>query len=380
MAAVSSMIFMNGCFNMIQFLDLKSINHARESELKGAFERVLNSGWYINGKEVKNFEQEFAKYCESEYAVGVSNGLDALHLILRAYGIGHGDEVIVPSNTYIATWLAATYAGARPIPVEPDEATCNIDPANIEAAITPRTRAIIAVHLYGQPADMDPIMEIADRYGLKVIEDAAQAHGALYKGRKVGSLGHAAGFSFYPGKNLGAIGDAGSITTDDEELAEKVRMLSNYGSKVKYENEVQGFNCRLDELQAALLSVKLKYLNEETARRREIASRYQLGLDGLALQLPVIIDGVEPVWHLYVVRSLNRTSLQQALSDNNIGSMIHYPIPPHLQPAYLNLSYKVGSFPISERIHKQVLSLPMGPTVSDDQVQEVIDVVRSACL
>lgn len=361
----------------IPFLDLKSINLAHRDKLKAAFERVLDSGWYILGQEVKAFEQEFADYCGTPHAVGVSNGLDALHLILHAWGIGEGDEVIVPSNTYIATWLAATYAGATPVPVEPDETTCNIDPARIEAAITPRTRAIIAVHLYGQPADMDAIMAIADRHGLKVIEDAAQAHGALYKGRKVGSLGHAAGFSFYPGKNLGALGDAGAVTTHDAELANKVRVLANYGSHQKYHNELQGFNCRLDELQAALLRVKLPHLDAETRRRQEIAALYQQSLQDCGLTLPTVLAATNPVWHLYVVRSAKRDELQKQLAAHGISTMIHYPIPPHLQPAYAELAYLQGDFPIAERIHQQVLSLPMGPTLDDAQVAAVIAAVRA---
>jgi dTDP-4-amino-4,6-dideoxygalactose transaminase len=361
---------------MIPFLDLRAINAAHEPELKNAFERVLNSGWYILGKEVENFERAFAAYCDVDHAIGVSNGLDALHLILRAYGIGEGDEVLVPSNTYIATWLAATYAGATPVPVEPDELTFNIDPARIEAAITPRTRAIIAVHLYGQPCDMDPILEIAQRHGLKVIEDAAQAHGALYNGRKVGGLGHAAGFSFYPGKNLGALGDAGAITTNDAGLAQKLRVLVNYGSQVKYQNEMKGFNCRLDELQAALLSVKLPHLDQETSRRRQIASAYNAGLKGTNLELPSMMDSVEPVWHLYVIRSSDRNRLQQELSSRGIATMIHYPIPPHLQTAYVELGYQAGDLPIAERIHQEVLSLPIGPTMTDGQVNKVVVALR----
>lgn len=363
---------------MIPFLDLKSINLVHEAGLRAAFERVLQSGWYILGQELKSFEQEFAAYCETSHAVGVSNGLDALHLILRAYGIGAGDEVIVPSNTYIATWLAVTYAGALPVPVEPVEATYNLDPARIEASITPRTRAIIAVHLYGQPADMDEIMKIANRHGLKVIEDAAQAHGALYRGRKVGSLGHAAGFSFYPGKNLGALGDAGAVTTNDAALADKIRVLLNYGSRVKYQNEVLGFNCRLDELQAALLRAKLPYLDSETARRCQLAEQYQAQLRNLQLRVPAVMDGVSPAWHLYVIRSGQREALQQALTKSGVGTMIHYPIPPHLQPAYAALGYRAGDFPIAEQIHREILSLPMGPTLSDEQLQQVVSAVKAA--
>ncbi len=360
---------------MVPFLDLRAINAAHEADLKKAFARVLESGWYILGKEVADFERDFASYCNVDHAIGVSNGLDALHLILRAYGIGAGDEVLVPSNTYIATWLAATYAGATPVPIEPDAVTFNIDPARIEAAITPRTRAIIAVHLYGQPCDMDPIMEIAERHRLKVIEDAAQAHGALYHGRKAGNLGHAAGFSFYPGKNLGALGDAGAVTTNDPELAKKIRVLVNYGSEVKYHNQVQGFNCRLDELQAALLGVKLPYLEQETARRCEIAAAYAQGLQGADVVLPQVMEGTEPVWHLYVIRTQRRAELQRALSERGVATMIHYPIPPHLQGAYAALNYKQGDFPIAEQIHDEVLSLPIGPTMSQEQVDQVIAAV-----
>ena len=363
---------------MIPFLDLKSINLARQTELKDAFDRVLNSGWYILGNEVKAFEQEFAAYCGTEFAIGVSNGLDALHLILRAYEIGEGDEVIVPSNTYIATWLAATYAGAKPVPVEPDEKTFNLDPALLEKAITPRTKAIIVVHLYGQAADMDPIMAIAEKHGIKVIEDGAQAHGASYKGRRVGNLGHAAGFSFYPGKNLGAIGDAGGVTTNDPELAQKIRVLLNYGSRVKYHNEVQGYNCRLDELQAALLRVKLRYLDEENEVRSRIAAIYQNGLKDTGLALPVTAPEGEPVWHLYVVRSSNRDQLQKDLAERQIATMIHYPIPPHMQPAYAELGFKEGDFPIAERIHREVLSLPMGPTLSETEALAVVTAVQAS--
>ncbi|WP_234004501.1 DegT/DnrJ/EryC1/StrS family aminotransferase [Chromobacterium vaccinii] len=356
---------------MISFLDLKAINSTHRDELTAAFERVLNSGWYVLGKEVQAFEAEFAEYCGTKHAIGVSNGLDALHLILRAYGISDGDEVIVPSNTYIATWLAVTYAGATPVPAEPDATSYNLDASRLEALITPRTRAILAVHLYGQPADMDPILQIANKHNLLVIEDAAQAHGAKYKERKVGGLGHAAGFSFYPGKNLGALGDAGAITTNDTELAEKIRILLNYGSRIKYQNEVQGFNCRLDELQAAFLRVKLRYLDQETVRRKQVAALYSEKLAGLIV--PMVNDGFDPVWHLYVVRSNKRDELQKWLGERNIGTLVHYPIPPHLQPAYQSLGYKVGDFPIAESIHQEVLSLPMGPTLSDEDVLTVVD-------
>lgn len=362
----------------IPFLDLKAPHEEFRTELQAAFDRVLDSGWYILGNEVKQFEQEFAAYCEASYCIGVGNGLDALHLILRAYGIGAGDEVIVPSNTYIATWLAATYAGATPIPVEPDERTYNIDPALIEAAITPHSRAIIAVHLYGQPADMDAINAIAKKHNLKVIEDAAQAHGARYKGRRVGTLGDAAGFSFYPGKNLGALGDGGAVTTNDPELADKVRVLGNYGSHVKYHNEVKGFNSRLDELQAAFLREKLKRLDEWNERRKAIAAGYLRALSGINATLPHVSEWADPVWHLFVIRNRQRDRLQKKLSESGIGTMIHYPIPPHLQGAYAGQGLCSGSFPISERIHREVLSMPIGPHLNKLQLQSVIDAVKDA--
>lgn len=362
----------------IPFLDLRASHEELRAELCEVFERVLDSGWYILGNEVKQFEEEFAVYCEVEHCVGVGNGLEALHLILRAYDIGVGDEVIVPSNTYIATWLATSYAGATPVPVEPDEYTYNIDSMRIEAAITSRTKAIIAVHLYGQPADMDAINAIARKYNLKVIEDAAQAHGARYKGRRTGSLGDAAGFSFYPGKNLGAIGDGGAVTTNDLDLAEKVRVLCNYGSRVKYHNEVKGFNSRLDELQAAFLREKLKKLDDWNARRKAIATEYLKALFDSNVLLPFVPDWADSVWHLFVIRGSRRDALQKHLTESGIGTMIHYPIPPHLQPAYVQLGYREGDFPIAETIHREVLSLPMGPYLSSDQAKQVIASVLSA--
>lgn len=361
----------------IPFLDLKAPHTELHAELREAFERVIDSGWYILGNEVKQFEQEFAEYCEAKYCVGVGNGLEALHLILRACGIGEGDEVIVPSNTYIATWLAASYAGATPIPVEPDERAYNINPTLIEAAISPRTKAIIAVHLYGQPADMDAINAIAKKHNLKVIEDAAQAHGARYKGKRVGSLGDAAGFSFYPGKNLGAIGDGGAVTTNDAELANKVRILCNYGSSVKYQNEVKGFNSRLDELQAAFLRAKLNKLDEWNARRKRIAAEYLQQIDGTKICLPFVPEWAHPVWHLFVIRSQQRAALQAHLTAQGIGTMIHYPIPPHLQPAYSELGIKQGSLPIAETMHREVLSLPIGPHMTNDQVVRTIKSINS---
>jgi len=361
----------------VTFLDLKAPHIELRAEMEAAFDRTLNSGWYIQGNELKQFEKEFAEYCEAEHCIGVGNGLDALHLILRAYDIGVDDEVIVPSNTYIATWLAASYAGATPIPVEPDERTYNIDPAQIEAAITPNTKAIIAVHLYGQPADMDAINAIAKKYNLKVIEDAAQAHGARYKGRRVGTLGDAAGFSFYPGKNLGALGDGGAVTTNDAELALKIRVLGNYGSQVKYHNEVKGYNSRLDELQAALMRAKLKTLDEWNGRRKAIAADYLREMAGCNLVLPYVPEWADPVWHLFVVRSAQRDALQKQLGEAGIGTMIHYPIPPHLQPAYAELNYKLGDFPISEVIHREVLSLPMGPHLEAASENVVVSALKA---
>ena len=361
---------------MIQFLDIKEINLAIEVELKSAFDRVLKSGWFVLGQEVSGFETEFAAYCGASGAVGVSNGLDALHLILRAYDIGPGDEVIVPSNTFIATWLAVTYCGAKPVPVEPLIDTYNIDPAKIEAAINEHTKAIIAVHLYGQPADMDPIVAIGKKHGLRVIEDAAQAHGATYKGFKSGTLGDAAAFSFYPGKNLGALGDGGAVTSNDTDLITKVRMLSNYGSQVKYRHELRGYNARLDELQAAFLRVKLHHLDAQTEIRRQIAATYSELLCDVGV--PYVMSDANPVWHLYVIRTKRRDQLLQRLKDQGITALIHYPVPPHLQGAYADLGYTKGDFPISETIHKELLSLPMGPTLKDEDIYKVIEsVVKS---
>lgn len=361
----------------IPFLDLKSANLEQEAELESAFRRVLHSGSYVLGAEVEAFEQDFARYCGARHAIGVANGLDAIFLILKACGIGPGDEVIVPSNTYIATWLAASHCGAMPVPVEPDAPTCNLDAGKLEAAITPRTRAIIAVHLYGQPADMDAINAVARRHGLKVIEDAAQAHGAFYKGRRVGSLGDAAAFSFYPGKNLGALGDGGAVTTQDTALAEKIRVYRNYGSRVKYHNEVLGFNSRLDELQAALLNVKLPRLDEMNARRARIAALYAEQLSGVpGITLPVVPEWAEPVWHLYVIRHPQRDALAGRLAQAGIGSVIHYPVAPHRQPAYACLQAAEGSFPIAEAMHREVLSLPIGPMMTLEQAAEVAVVIR----
>lgn len=364
---------------IIPFLDLKTPYLELKDELDAAYHRVMESGWYILGKEVEAFEAEFAAYCETAYCIGVANGLDALRLILQAYGIGPGDEVIVPANTYIATWLAVTHTGAKPIPVEPVEITYNIDPKRIESAITVKTKAIMVVHLYGQPADMDPINTLADKYGLKVIEDCAQAHGARYKGRRAGGLSDAAGFSFYPGKNLGAFGDGGAVTTDDPALAERIRVLRNYGSEIKYHNEIVGFNSRLDELQAAFLRAKLTKIDEWNKRRSQVANHYLQTLSKhKRLTLPFIPDGVEPVWHLFIIRHEQRDVLQKALALAGIGTMIHYPIPPHRQPAYADLHLHVGDFPISERVAEEVLSLPMGPHLTEIDLETVIAEVSRA--
>lgn len=361
---------------MIPFLDLKSINLRQKQEFQKALESVLDSGWLVLGKQTEAFEKEFAAYCDVQHCVGVANGLDALHLVLRAWGIGAGDEVIVPSNTYIATWLAVSQVGATPVPVEPDLQTFNIDPELIEVAITPRTRAIIAVHLYGQTASMEKIMSIADRHGLKVLEDGAQAHGASLNKRRAGALGHAAAFSFYPGKNLGALGDAGAVTTNDAGLADKIRVLRNYGSHIKYQNEIKGYNSRLDELQSAFLRVKLQLLDNDNTHRSKIAAGYTEGLKGLdGLTIPTVCDGHDHVWHLYVVRHANREKLQIRLAELGVGTMIHYPIPPHLQPAYKDLGMHGGAFPISEKMHREVLSLPMGPTLTQEDADKVIAAV-----
>lgn len=361
----------------VPFLDLKATYLELKSELDEAFHRVMNSGHYILGSEVKQFEEEFAHYCGVKNCIGVGNGLEALHLILLAYGIGPGDEVIVPSNTYIATWLAVTYTGAKIVSVEPDLATYNLDPQALEKAITSKTKAILAVHLYGQPADIDPINEIARKYNLKVIEDSAQAQGALYKGRKTGALGDASGFSFYPGKNLGAFGDAGAITTQDDRLAEKLRMLRNYGSKIKYENQCIGYNSRLDELQAAFLRVKLRYLDEWNERRCAVANQYLKSMSNTNIIFPSVDKNVNHVWHVFVVRTKDREALRNHLSSYNIDSLIHYPIPPHLQQAYVEMGCTNGSFPISEKIHNEVLSLPISPHMKESHIQNVIDAINS---
>lgn len=362
----------------VPFVDLAPATVEIEAAVNAAIRRVLHNCHYILGPEVTAFEEEFAVYCGTAECVGVSNGLDALSLILRALNIGPGDEVIVPSNTYIATWLAVSHVGATPIPVEPDEGTFNISAAQIGSAITPNTRAIIAVHLYGCPADMDAISEVAKQHNLFVIEDAAQAHGATYRGRRVGSLGTAAGFSFYPTKNLGAIGDGGAVTTGDPELAKRIRQLRNYGSSIRYVNHEIGFNQRLDELQAAILRVKLKHLDRWNEHRRGIARAYHEKLNADVVCKPKTPADVIPVWHLYVVRSSQRDALQSYLTKRGIGTLIHYPIPPHLQAAYEHLSLPAGSFPLSERLHNEVLSLPIGSHMNLEKVELVCEEIHEA--
>lgn len=364
----------------IPFLDLKSVFFRHQEELEAAFSRVLRSGWYILGGEVEAFEREYAQWCGARHAIGVANGLEALSLTLRGLGIGPGDEVLVPSNTYIATWLAVTHVGATPVPVEPDIYSYNMDPDRLEAALTQATRAIMPVHLYGQPADMEPILAFARKHGLRVIEDGAQAHGARYRGQKLGSHGDAVAWSFYPGKNLGAMGDGGAITTNDDALAARLKTLRNYGSARKYHNDEIGYNSRLDELQAALLRVRLPHLDNDNKRRQGIATAYIEGLKECGLVLPQTLAGTEHVWHLFVVRHPRRDLLQQLLSEKDIGTMIHYPVPPHLQPAYANMGFEVGSFPISEQMHAEVLSLPMGPTLSDEDVAYVVEAVRESAI
>lgn len=356
----------------IPFLDLGAAYRELQADIDAAVARCLASGYYIGGPEVESFEEEFAAYCGAACAVGVANGLDALHLALRAMDVGPGDEVIVPSNTYIATWLAVSQCGATPVPVEPDVQTFNINPALIEAAVTPRTRVIVPVHLYGHPADLDPILAIARQHGLRVLEDAAQAHGARYKGRRLGAHGDAVAWSFYPGKNLGAMGDGGAVTTDDPQLADRLRMLRNYGSRIKYVHEVQGYNSRLDPVQAAILRVKLSHLQEWNARRSAIAQRYQQGLAGCGLTLPHAAEWAEPVWHLYVVRSPQRQALQRLLAESGVGTLIHYPIAPHLQQAYAQAGWTRGAFPLAERMAEQVLSLPIGPHLGEAGAAAVV--------
>jgi dTDP-4-amino-4,6-dideoxygalactose transaminase len=344
---------------VIPFLDIAAATSELETEISEAVQRVLRSGWYIGGPEVAAFETEWATYCGAEHAIGTGNGLDAIVLALRACGIGHGDEVIVPAHTFIATWLAVSQVGAMPVPVEPDPATMNMNPALVAAMIGPNTKAIVAVHLYGQPADLDPLLVLARAHGLRLIEDAAQAHGARYRGRRIGAHGDAVCWSFYPGKNLGAVGDAGAVTTNDPELAAAVRRLGNYGSDRKYVHEERGINSRLDPIQAAVLSVKLRHLDDWTERRKSLASAYSEALHGTDLTLPHVPPWADPVWHLYVVRHPDRAWLQTRLAEAGISTMIHYPAACHRQGAYADMAHL--NLPQAEELARSVLSLPMGP-------------------
>jgi len=361
----------------IPFVSFIPLEKELDRQIRDAFDRVLNRSWYIEGEEDKEFEKAFSAYCGVKHTVGVGNGLDALMLALKALGIGEGDEVIVPSNTYIATALAVTYVGAKPVFAEPDLRTFNIDPSGIEEKITPATKAIIPVHLYGQACDMDPIMEIARSKGLYVIEDCAQAHGATYKGKIVGSFGDMAGFSFYPGKNLGALGDAGAVVTNSEELAEKVRALGNYGSDYKYHHIYKGNNSRLDELQAAFLSAKLPILDKVNEDRRRIAKAYTEGIRNEKVITPFVREDCVPVWHIYAVRCDERDALEKHLKELEIGTNKHYPIPIHLQECYKDLGITEGSLPVAEEISRTELSLPLYYGMTDEQIKYVIDAVNS---
>ena len=361
----------------VPFVSLRPIEHELKGELDNAFHRVLDKSNYIMGDECSAFELSFAKYCSANYCVGCGNGLESLTLSLRALGIGAGDEVIVPSNTFIATALAVSYAGAKPVFVEPEIDTYNIDPSLIESAITPKTKAVMPVHLYGLPAKMDEIMSIASRNHLLVIEDCAQAHGALYKGKRIGSFGDAAGFSFYPGKNLGALGDAGAMVTNSKIAADKVRTLGNYGSDYKYHHIYQGINSRLDEMQAAFLRAKLPILDKVNSARQLAAQQYLQGINNPLVTLPQSFDGAKPVWHIFAIRCDMRDELAAYLSDQGIGTNCHYPIPMHLQRAFSDLGYRQGDFPVAEKISTTQLSLPMFYGITDDQIQFVIDAVNS---
>lgn len=360
----------------VPFVTFKPMEKELDVDLRNAFERVYTNSWYIEGQEDQRFEKMFAKYCGTNYCVGVGNGLDALFLSLKALGIKAGDEIIVPSNTYIATALAVTYAQAIPIFVEPDINTYNIDPCKIEAAITKKTKAIMPVHLYGQPCDMEPIMKIAHKYNLFVVEDCAQAHGATYKGQKIGSFGNIAGFSFYPGKNLGALGDAGAVVTSDDELSTRVRALGNYGSDYKYHHIMQGNNSRLDELQAAFLSVKLPHLDEVNAARKKIAQKYLEKINNPQIVLPYVPEYADPVWHIFAIRCQRRDELEQFLNEAGIGTNKHYPIPMHLQECYKDLNFKKGDFPIAEEISDTELSIPMFYGMTEEEIDYVIDKVN----
>jgi dTDP-4-amino-4,6-dideoxygalactose transaminase len=362
----------------VRFLDLRAPYEELREELDDAVGRVLASGWYVLGEEVASFEHEFAAYCGADHCVGVNSGLDAIHVALRALGVGPGDEVLVPAHTFVATWLGVSYAGATPVPVGVEEGTYNLDQACVEEAMTERTRAIMPVHLYGQAADMEPIMALASRHGLAVVEDAAQAHGASYRGSRAGALGQAAAFSFYPGKNLGAMGDGGAIVTDDPELAERCRMLRNYGSRRKYQHELAGHNTRLDELQAAVLRVKLRHLDAWNERRRALAGRYRDALRLPELALPAATAESGHVWHLFVVRHPQRDALAEAIGRRGVDTLIHYPVPPHLSGAYRETTTSGNGHAQAERLAGEVLSLPIGPHLEEAEAMRVIDAVRGA--
>lgn len=360
----------------IPFVTFKPLEKELDVDLRDAFDRVYTKSWYIEGEEGKTFENAFAKYCTTEYCVGCGNGLDALMLSLKALDVSLDDEVIVPSNTYIATALAVTYVGAKPVFVEPNINTYNIDPSKIEEKITEKTKAIMPVHLYGQPCDMDLIMEIAQKYNLFVVEDCAQAHGATYKGKKIGSFGNVAGFSFYPGKNLGALGDAGAVVTNDKALADKIRALGNYGSDYRYHHIYQGNNSRLDELQAAFLTAKLPHLDRINVERRRIATRYMTEIKNEKVALPYMIDGCESVWHIFAIRCKERDALAEYLKVAGIGTNKHYPIPMHLQEAYKDLNIPKGALPIAEEISATELSLPMYYGLTDDEINYVVEMIN----
>lgn len=360
---------------MIKFLDLYKINKQYRKEIDEKIKQVLDSGWYLLGQQDELFEKHFAEFCGTKHCIGCANGLDALNLIIRAYGFKEGDEIIVPANTYIASILAISMNDATPVLVEPDINTYNINPDLIEDKITPKTKAIMVVHLYGQAVQMDKIWQLVKKYNLKIIEDSAQAHGAIYKGKRVGNLGDASGFSFYPGKNLGCLGDGGCITTNDDDLAQKLRALRNYGSHKKYCNLYKGVNSRLDEIQAAILDVKLPHLDKDNARRREIAKYYKENIRNPKIVLPQAYDEKSHVWHVFVVRVENRTEFQEYLTKNDIQTLIHYPTPPHKQEAYKE--WNNFSYPITEKIHNEILSLPISPVMTDEEVKKVVEVVNA---
>lgn len=362
----------------IPLVDLAAAHRELAAEIDAAVARVIASGWYIGGPEVAAFEEAYADYCGADHCVGVGNGLDALHLALRAMDVGPGDEVVLASNSYIATLLAVSMVGASPVLVEPDPATHNLDPTRIEAAITERTRVLLPTHLYGQPADLEPMLELARKHGLKLLEDAAQAHGARYKSRPLGAHGNAVAWSFYPTKNLGAMGDAGAVTTNDLEIARRVRLMGNYGSSKRYVADVKGVNSRLDPLQAAILAVKLRHLDDWNDRRRAIAAVYADALADSSISPPAVPEWADPVWHLYVIQAPERDRIAARLAEIGIQTLIHYPILPHLQQAYADLELAKGSYPIAERLADTVLSLPIGPHLSRDDAQEVAAAVRNA--